>query len=170
MSTESIQFSLRERFAAPLPEFYQRRIIFWQDEDREFESMLDELSIPDVTVIKLTGTNNFAVKKLLCHDDMTSNFLVYSPLSFDDPDENWLLNVELYSEEYRADQNSNWMMNMGLPASPVLRSQVKHYRKFFNNQERRAKVAAMSGTITTAAHMHLAVMAVVCGNKGPSPS
>ena len=65
MSIESIQFTLRERFAAPLPEFYQRRIIFWQDEDREFESMLDELYIPDVTILKLTGTNNFAVKKLL---------------------------------------------------------------------------------------------------------
>ena len=39
MSTESILFTLRERFAAPLPEIYQRRIIFWQDEDREFESM-----------------------------------------------------------------------------------------------------------------------------------
>lgn len=66
MSIESIQFTLRERFAAPLPEFYQRRIIFWQDEDREFESMLDELSIPDVTIIKLTGTNNFAVKSCFC--------------------------------------------------------------------------------------------------------
>lgn len=49
MSEERIQFDLIERFTAPLPEFYQRRIIFWQDEDREFESMLDELYIPDVT-------------------------------------------------------------------------------------------------------------------------
>ena len=71
MSIESIQFTLRERFAAPLPEFYQRRIIFWQDEDREFEAMLDELYIPDVTIIKLTGTNNFAVKKMLLHDDLS---------------------------------------------------------------------------------------------------
>ena len=43
MSTESIQFNLRERFAAPLPEFYRRRIIFWKDEDREFEKDIDEL-------------------------------------------------------------------------------------------------------------------------------
>ena len=71
MSTETIQFNLKERFAAPLPEFYQRRIIFWQDEDREFESTLDELDLPGVNVVKLTGTNNFAVKKLLLHDDLT---------------------------------------------------------------------------------------------------
>ena len=78
MSNERVQFNLTERFAAPLPEFYQRRIIFWQDEDREFEPMLDELSIPNVTIIKLTGTNNFAVKKLLLHDDLTgkSNFVI----------------------------------------------------------------------------------------------
>ena len=42
--------------------------------------MLDELSIPDVTVIKLTGTNNFAVKKLLLHDDLTGNYLIYKSL------------------------------------------------------------------------------------------
>lgn len=85
MSIESIQFTLRERFAAPLPEFYQRRIIFWQDEDREFEAMLDELYIPDVTIIKLTGTNNFAVKKLLLHDDLSGNYLIYNPFSYADP-------------------------------------------------------------------------------------
>ena len=98
MSTESIQFSLRERFAAPLPEFYKRRIMFWQDEDREFETMLDELEIPDVKIIKLTGTNNFAVKKLLLHDDLTSNFLIYNPFSYTQQQDNWLRDIELFSE------------------------------------------------------------------------
>ena len=31
------QQDLARRFAAPLPEFYKRRIIFWYDEAREFE-------------------------------------------------------------------------------------------------------------------------------------
>ena len=109
MSIESIQFTLRERFAAPLPEFYQRRIIFWQDEDREFEAMLDELYIPDVTIIKLTGTNNFAVKKMLLHDDLTGNYLIYNPFSYADPKDNWLLDIEKFSEEYRSDLISTRM-------------------------------------------------------------
>jgi len=46
MSEERIQFDLIERFTAPLPEFYQRRIIFWQDEDREFESRLTSFTSP----------------------------------------------------------------------------------------------------------------------------
>ena len=76
MSTESIQFSLNERFAAPLREFYKRRIIFWYDEDREFEATLDELTFENVKIVKLTGTNNFAVKKLLTKDDLDGNYLL----------------------------------------------------------------------------------------------
>ena len=41
MDTDKIIQDLNRRFAAPLPEFYQRRIIFWYDEDKEFEE-LDE--------------------------------------------------------------------------------------------------------------------------------
>ena len=69
MSNERVQFNLTERFAAPLPEFYRRRIIFWKDEDREFEKDVDELNLEGVKIIKLTGTNNFAVKNPLSHDD-----------------------------------------------------------------------------------------------------
>ena len=106
MSTESIQFNLRERFAAPLPEFYQRRIIFWRDEDREFETTLDELDLPGVNIVKLTGTNNFSVKKLLLHDDLTGNYLIYNPFSYASPQDDWLRDIELYSEEFRADYYS----------------------------------------------------------------
>ena len=42
MDTDKIIQDLNRRFAAPLPEFYQRRIIFWYDEDKEFEDKLDE--------------------------------------------------------------------------------------------------------------------------------
>ena len=61
MGYKRITLNFNERFAAPLPEFYKRRIVFWQDEDREVETMLDELEIPDVKIIKLTGTNNFCL-------------------------------------------------------------------------------------------------------------
>ena len=43
MDTDKIIQDLNRRFAAPLPEFYQRRIIFWYDEDKEFEDKLDEV-------------------------------------------------------------------------------------------------------------------------------
>ena len=55
MPNERIQFTLRERFAAPLPEFYRRRIVFWHDEERQFEQDMDELDLPGVKILRLTG-------------------------------------------------------------------------------------------------------------------
>ena len=45
MDLQKITLDLNRRFAAPLPEFYIRRIIFWKDEDREFEDKIGELEL-----------------------------------------------------------------------------------------------------------------------------
>ena len=37
MDAEKVIQDLNRRFSAPLTEFHKRRIIFWYDEDREFE-------------------------------------------------------------------------------------------------------------------------------------
>ena len=115
MDADKIIQDLNRKFAAPLPEFYKRRIVFWYDEDREFEDQIDSLALADAKVLKLTGSNNFYAKKLLAVDDPTSNYLVYSPLSYETEEDNWLLDVELYSEEFRADQISMWMDEMQIP-------------------------------------------------------
>lgn len=170
MDLQKIIQDLNRRFAAPLPEFYQRRIIFWYDEDREFEDKVEELVLQNASVLVLTGNNTFAAKKLLAADDTTSNYLVYSPLRYEKPEDNWLINIELYSEEFRADLNSIWMDEMGLPNNATVRRMVKGYRKFFNSIERRKSVAAMAQNITTASQLHLAVMASICGLKNAQPA
>lgn len=168
MSTESIQFSLKERFAAPLPEFYKRRIVFWQDEDREFEAMLDELVIPDVKIIKLTGTNNFAVKKLLLHDDLTSNYLIYNPFAYSQPQDDWLRDIELFSEEYRADFISMQMSELNIAASPAMRKTVKLYGKFLESKDRRQKLRKIGREYQTPLQLHIDIMAVLAGLNGGS--
>ena len=168
MSTESIQFALTERFATPLPEFYQRRIIFWQDEEREFEATLDELVIPDVKIIKLTGTNNFAVKKLLLHDDLTNNYLIYNPFSYSQPQDDWLRDIELFSEEYRADFISMQMSELNIEASPAMRKTVKLYGKFLESKERRQKLHKIGRDYQTPLHLHVDIMAVRAGLNGGS--
>jgi hypothetical protein len=55
MDLQKIIQDLNRRFAAPLPEFYNRRIIFWYDEDREFEDKVEELVLNDAKVLVLTS-------------------------------------------------------------------------------------------------------------------
>ena len=40
-----IVYEENQRFAAPLPEFYKRRIIFWYYIDGEFQDRLDEVTL-----------------------------------------------------------------------------------------------------------------------------
>ena len=170
MDTDKIIQDLNRRFAAPLPEFYQRRIIFWYDEDKEFEDKLDEVVLENAKVIALTGNNSFSVKKLLSVDDLTTNYLVYSPCVYNRPDDNWLLDVELYSEEFRADLISIWMDEMGLISNPAMRKQVKNYRAYFNAKDRRLKASTQNKVPETPAQLHMAVMAAICGLKDAQPN
>ena len=169
MDSEAIIQQLNQRFAAPLPEFYKRRIVFWYDEDKEFEDQIEEVVLTNAKVIVLTGTNNFEIKKLLGAEDLTSNYLVYCPLSYEKPDDNWLIDIELYSEEFRADLISMWMDEMGMPSTPALRKQVKDYRKYFNAKNRRDKIANQSKVPTVPAQLHLAVMGALGGLDDINP-
>lgn len=170
MDSDKIIQELNQRFAAPLPEFYKRRIVFWYDEDGEFQDRLDEVTLTDAKLVALTGTNNFAVKKLLSVDDTTRNYLVYCPLSYEKPEDNWLLDIELYSEEFRADLVSIWMDELGIPSTPAMRKQVKEYRKYFNAKNRRDKIASQSKAPTVPAQLHMAVMGALGGLKDVTPA
>lgn len=170
MDADKIIQDLNRKFAAPLPEFYKRRIVVWYDEDREFEDQIDSLSITGAKILKLTGSNNFYAKKLLAVDDPTGSYLVYCPLSYETEEDDWLLDVELYGEEFRADQISMWMDEMQIPETPALRKAFKMYRKFFKAQGRRNKVEAQGTTPTKPAQLQMAIMAALANIKEPKPA
>lgn len=169
MDSEKVIQDLNQRFAQPLPEFYKRRIIFWCDEEREFEDKLDEIVLHDAKLIALTGTNHFAVKKLLGVEDPTGNYVVYCSLSYEKPEDDWLLDIRLYSEEYRADLISNWMDEMGLPQTAALRKQVKEYRKFFKATVRREKIAKQKNIPSVPRQLDMAVMGALAGIVDVTP-
>ena len=170
MDAEKIIQDLNRRFVAPVPEFYKRRIVVWIDEDQEFVDKLDEITINGAKVVALTGNNNFYVKKLLAVDDPTSNYLIYRPFAYESDEDNWLLDVELYGEEFRADLVSMWMDEMGIPQTPALRRGFKQYRKFFNAQTRRNKVSAQPVTPATPAQLQMAIMAALAGLREVKPN
>ena len=173
MDTDKVIQDLNKRFSSPLPDYYERRIIFWFDEDREFEDKLDDVELENAKLVRLTGCNQFAVKKLLGSDDKYSNYVVYCPVAHERLADNWLLDVELYSEEFRADLISLWMDEMSLPNQTSMREVVKQYRKFFNAKERRNRIARLQGgkfRIATRDNLHLAVLAAICNLDSLHPA
>ena len=167
MDLEKITAELNHRFGEPLAEFYSRRIIFWHDEDGEFREQISELCLNQAKILVLTGRNTFAAKKVLNVDDTDSNYLVYIPGILEKDSDDWLLDVELYSEDFHADMLSLWMEEMGLENRVELRRVVKEHRKFFNAKVRRGKIRTLLEQFpgnSTSARLELAIMALSTGS------
>ncbi len=165
MDIQTIEKALNERFAKDFREYYERRVIFWDDPQREFEHLLDSLNLENAILVKLTGRNLFAVKKLICFDEPTQNFLVYNPITYQKPDDDWLLNVRLQHEEFRAELASMHIAKLGLTDAPEVRTAVKQFARFFGDEERARQVVAMNKKrpLTSFADVARAVMASLCG-------
>ena len=159
MDLGTITQELNKRFMAPLPEFYKRRIVVWYDEEQEFAEQISDIEISGAKIITLTGTNNFQVKKQIAVDEPTENFLIYNPLTNEDPEDDWLIDLEMYSEEFRADLTAIWMDEMGIPQTVALRAQVKRYSKYLNAKSRREDVVKRMDNIDSAPKLQLAIMA-----------
>ena len=169
MLSEKIVKRLVERFNTPLPEFYKRRIIFWFDEDGEFSNEIDNIELRNVKLIKLTGSNNFSIKKLLSSDDVYSNYLVYDSQKYDkEQKDDWLVDIKLYSEEFRADLISINMEELSIESSPTMRKTTKLYLKFLENKERKSKLQNLNKTYQNPISLHVGIISILCGVNGGS--
>lgn len=169
MELEAIIKELDRRFDLPLREYYERRIIFWQDPEEEFREEIAGVKLQHAKVLVLTGRNTFLAKKLLSHDDLTSNYLVYVPFAYERQEDDWLLDLELASESFRADLVSMWLTELQLPDELPYRRLLKRYRKFFNAAARREKLAALLAGRRSPAQVMLAMMAVLTRSGSADP-
>ena len=169
MDLQTITQELNKRFIAPLDEFYKRRIVVWYDEDGEFIDQIKDLQLLNAKILRLTETNNFEIKKTIAIEEPTQNFLIYNSMNYENLDDNWLLDVELYSEEFRADLIAIWMDEMGIPSSVALRNQVKKYRKFLNAKSRRDDVVKLADSLDSPTKIQLAIMASIVESQRTVP-
>ena len=81
-----------------------RKIVFWYDTDKtakeeDIKEIQSELEKQDIKIVILKN-NFFEIKKIIEHDNPESNFLVYSQENEKKYEENWLLDVQLYSTRF----------------------------------------------------------------------
>ena len=117
-----------------------RRIIFWYDPPANFK---DDISGDNYDCCKVLtcDKNEFAIKKTIEHDDVTSNILVYIPAEKPTDAENWLLDILAYSDEYYADTVALTMRRMEL-TNTDLRRVIEWHAKFFDAESRTKKLSA----------------------------
>ncbi|PGH22234.1 TIGR02687 family protein [Fusobacterium polymorphum] len=151
MEIDKIKEMLEYRFSLTTELPQKRHIIFWYDSKKEFKDLIDELNLTDVKIIKLTKsvdkkgegiyTNIFKTKYTLEVIDTESNYLIYSEYPRAIDSENYLLDIEKYSEFFEADKSAMIVEELKLDRTNYRFGEIiRECSSFFANKERREKL------------------------------
>lgn len=133
------------RINAALQQAFDRyRIVFWDDKNQEQLADFEELTLPDVTKIKLNN-NEFSVKYRVLVTEKDNKFLIYRPGGEPEHSQNWLLDVQLASYQFSAEQSTLHSTELGLDPARF-KDFIARYKFFFDKKELRAKLStALTG-------------------------
>ena len=151
MEIDKIKEMLEYRFSLTTELPQKRHIIFWYDSKKEFKDLMNDLNLTDVKIIKLTKsvdkkgeaiyTNIFKTKYTLEVIDTESNYLIYSEYPRVSDSENYLLDIEKYSEFFEADKSAMIVEELKLDRTNYRFGEIiREYSSFFANKERREKL------------------------------
>ncbi|MHB8276474.1 MAG: BREX-1 system phosphatase PglZ type A [Candidatus Humimicrobiaceae bacterium] len=112
----------------------ERKIVFWYDRDNSFTEVIDELFIENVKIHKV-DKDYFYTKYLLEVEDPDSNYVIYINTPKPKNEDNWLLDILLYSDEFSADLVSLVMDELGIENRTYCQFFTQNI-KFFENQKR----------------------------------
>jgi len=171
MAQQDAVEQLKDRFAKPLEELEQRRVVFWHDVGGSFEDQFDALAKEGISseravrFLKLSGSNRFVAKRELYRLHASDDFLVYttepkdfSPMALE---KNWLADIEIYSEHFQADFASLLAESLGAKDAAV--EGVSVFRQFFNAADRRARFVKLMPQAETKADVALGVIGATLG-------
>lgn len=117
----------------------KRRIVFWYDPEGEFKDDMACLPLDSVTVLRLDEHGALEVKMRLEIEDTKGKYLLYAPFAQPVDEENWLLDIQLYSRVFRADSTSILIDDLGL-SGHGLHDYLKTRKKFLASRERVAQL------------------------------
>ncbi|PRY94294.1 BREX-1 system phosphatase PglZ type A [Donghicola tyrosinivorans] len=121
---------MSERIHAGLTRLFdEHRIVFWYDAARDMRGEFDAVDLEGVEKVEVAN-NEFGLKYRMLRQEPKQKFLVFK----DGPEpamaDNWLLDVQLATAVFKADQAAIWLSELGLPAQfeTVVRDHMEFYR------------------------------------------
>ena len=134
MNIEQIELSLMKLFNKDMDIYQKRHIVFWYDPSWEFAEDFDNLNLGWIKKHKLDD-NFFYTKYLLEIEDIENSYLLYSQTERPNSDNNWLLDIFIYSQEFSADKssvilNEVWITDISI--KPIIEEHIK----FFSSKKR----------------------------------
>lgn len=161
MDSQRIEQALKDRFLAD-----GTRVVFWHDPEREFEDLVAELALDGVALLRLDEFPALAVKVRLEQEDPTGRYLLYAPYDPPAPEQDWLLDMRLYSASFSADRASMLLSDLGL-AQQSLRQHLADRGKFFASHERLERLKKLVSPSDTELDLDRKIIAVLAKADQP---
>lgn len=142
--------------------FENHRIVFWYDLKKELRNDYESLSLENVEKVEIHN-NQFYVKYLILREKADQKFLLYfygtRPLDSD----NWLMDLELSYGEFRSDQTSIWLGDLGLGFD--FSDVVKEHVEFFKNTESRQILKERLSQYESIDDLRLKIISVITNSE-----
>ena len=143
--------------------FEEHRIVFWYDAARDMREDFDDIELADVTKVEIAN-NQFGLKYRMLRLEPKTKFLVYH----DGPEPanvaNWLLDLQLATAVFKADQAGFWLEELGLPQQ--FESVVYDHKEFYRSKARVAQLKQLLHDVDTQSKVRLRMLAVCVGAEG----
>ncbi len=166
MKAEQVDQALHQKFVTE-----GARLVFWHDPNEEFAEYVREdlpANFSDIKVLHVEEVGGLSAKLRLEREDPTGKYLIYTKGETLPAEEDWLLDIRLYSAEFHADVTSIWLQELGL-SRLSLRDHLKARATFMGSQDRRKKLARLISTKDDEAGIDLKMMAVLVGSSVAHP-
>ena len=143
--------------------FDNHRIVFWYDAAHDMRGEFDALDIPDVTKIEIAN-NEFGLKHRMLKREPNTKFLIFHDGPEPDNSANWLLDLQLATAVFKADQAGIWLNELGLPQQ--FESVVREHMVFYRSKARVSELKRMLHADDTKSKVRLRMLAVCTGAEG----
>ncbi|OZB38422.1 MAG: TIGR02687 family protein [Acidiphilium sp. 34-60-192] len=155
---------MSERIAASLRrQFEENRIVFWYDADRDMRAEFDALDLEGVTKLVIAN-NEFGLKYRILRQEPHGRFLLFKDGPEPPMAENWLLDVQLATTVFKADQAAIWLAELGLPLQ--FETVVRGHIEFFRAKGRVDALKLLMQASDTQTQMRLRMLAICAGAEG----
>lgn len=141
-----------------------RTVVFWYDEQGEHtvESLKEELADQPIHVRELTRNNFFSLKIEIETKKKDESFLLYAKFAKPEKEKNYLLDMELYGTEFKADTTALFAEQLQV-SDALLREIMQKYPEFFKSAERKEKLKKVLKPQASEREFEYATLAVLTG-------
>lgn len=152
---------MSDRISATLSRLFEdHRVVFWYNPDNDMRDDFEAIDLPGVTKTEIVS-NEFGLKYRMLRKEPSTKFLVFKDGPEPSMKDNWLLDLQLATTVFKADQAAIWLNELGLPMQ--FESIVRDHAEFYRSKVRVDELKRLVQPSETQTQVRIRMLTVCAG-------